>query len=58
MNLKGLVMSTEMDFDILVVSTICKLGLKFFWTEYGFGQLIFGQSNWLGELSDTDLFKH
>ena len=40
--------------DILITAPYANWDSNYSGTEYGFGQLIFGQSNWLGELSDTN----
>ena len=39
--------------DILVVAPYANWDSNYSGSEYGVGQIIFGQSNWLGELSDT-----
>ena len=40
--------------DILIIAPYANWDSNFSGTQNGFGQLIYGQSNWLGELSDTD----
>ena len=40
--------------DILIIEPNSNWDSNYSGTESGFGQLIFGQSNWLGELSDTN----
>ena len=54
MNLKGVgdVNGDGFD-DILVVAPYANWDSNYSGSEYGVGQIIFGQSNWLGELSDT-----
>ena len=40
--------------DFLIIAPYANWDSNFSGTQNGFGQLIYGQSNWLGELSDTD----